>query len=178
MPYVRSGLSPVEIEQRLGQSWERVRNTDPAVRAAFSSFYGTLAGDAALAATFLDPTRTVSALEKQSRAAYTSGMGQRLGIDLDQEVSERIAGLPRTEAGIYENLTQLNQLQGSGIFDEGITETSDLSTQNTGVAAVFDGDGKAAQALERRTIERNAARASVPGGAIRTQRGATGLGEG
>ena len=173
--YLSQNLSASEIEQRLGQAWERVRNTDPNVRAQFGEFYGTLDGDAALAATFLDPTRTMASLERQSRAAYTSGMGRRMGIDLDRQLSERIADLPRTDAGIMEGLNQLNQLQGSGIFQETISETDDLTTQGTGVDAVFDGSGVANSQMERRTIERNAARAAVPGGALRTQRGATGL---
>lgn len=171
--YMRNGLSAVEIEQRLGQSWERVQSTPPEVRAAFDEFYGTLQGDAALAALYLDPTKTLSSLERQSRVAYTAGMGRRLGLGIDQEIAEGIAALPRTEAGIYEGLTQLNELDESGIFTEGIAETDNLTTEGTGVDAVFGGSSRA---IERRTRERQANNAAVPGGAIRTQGGATGLG--
>ena len=175
--YLRNGLSAVEVEERLGRAWERVQNTDPLVRQAFSDFYGTLAGDAALASTYLDPQRTLTSLDRQSRAAYTRGMGQRLGFSLDQSFSERVADTPATEGGIQERLTQLNQFDKSGIMTETIGESADnLTTEGVGADAVFFGDGAAAGKLERRTIERNAARAAVPGGALRTNRGLTGVG--
>lgn len=174
---MRNGLSAAEVEQRLGQAWERVRSTDPAVRDAYSSFYGA-EGDAALAATFLDPTKTLSQIERQSRAAYTAGYGQRMGIPIDQQAAERIADLPKTEAGIFQDLTQINQLKGSGIFDETMGEAADadLEANTTGLDAVIFGDGAANQAMQRRTEERKAVDRSASGGALRTQRGATGLG--
>lgn len=175
--YLRNGLSAVEIEERLGNAWDRVQNSDPLVRQAFSDFYGTLAGDEALAAAYLDPARLQSALDRQSRAAYTRGMGQRLGFSLDQAQSERIADSPATEGGIYERLGQLAQLDSSGIMQETIGESgTDLTTEGVGADAVFFGSGAAAGELERRTISRRAANAAVPGGAVRTQRGLTGVG--
>lgn len=175
---MRQGLSPLEVEDRLGQAWDRVQNTAPEVRQAFSDFYGTLVGDAALASTFLDPTRTMAALDRQSRTAYTAGMGRRLGINLDQTTADRVAALPRTEAGIVEGLGQISQLQGSGIFNETIGErnATDLAAETTGVDATFGGDGTASALLERRALERSAQRAAVPGGALRTNEGVTGVG--
>lgn len=169
---MRQGLSVVEIEQRLGQAWERVQNTEPAVRDAFSSFYGTMTGDAALAATFLDPTRTLSALERESRAAYTAGMGQRIGVSIDQQLAERFADTPQTDAGIYQSLTALNALDKSGVMTETIGEAANnLTTQGAGVDSVLGGNNAE---IERRIIERQAARAAVPGGAVRTNRGLSG----
>lgn len=175
---MRQGLSSLEVEDRLGQAWDRVQNTAPEVRQAFSDFYGTLVGDAALASTFLDPARTMAALDRQSRTAYTAGMGRRLGINLDSTTSDRIATLPRTEAGIVEGLGQISQLEGSGIFNETLGERSgtDLTAETTGVDATFGGDGTASASLERRSIERAAQRAAVPGGALRTNEGVTGVG--
>jgi len=171
-----NGLSAVEVEQRLGQAWDRVQNTDPAVRQVFSEFYGTLAGDAALAATFLDPARTMANIEKQSRAAYTAGMGRRVGLELDQSAAERIAGLPKTEAGIYQDLTAVSQMQGGGIFSETMGERAkDLTAEQTGIDATVFGDGIAQADIEKRVIERRAQNAAVPGGALRTNRGMTGL---
>lgn len=173
-----NGLSPEEVEQRLGQSWERVRNTDPAVREMYASFYG-VDGDAALAATFLDPAKTMSQLERQSRSAYTAGMGQRLGISMEQAAAERIAGLPKTDAGIFEDLTNVNQLEGGGIFTETYGEQTDedLTAATTGLDAVIFGDGAANTAIQRRTTERRSVDRGSSGGALRTNRGATGLGE-
>jgi len=173
---LRNNLSVAEVEQRLGQAWERVTTTDPQVREAFNEFYG-IEGDAALAAMFLDPTRTMSALEKQSRAAYTAGTGRAMGLTVDQQLAERFANLPKTEAGINETLGQLNALDKSGIMSETMGESAlDLTLETTGIDSVLDNNGAANQAIERRIIERQANRAAVPGGAIRTQTGLTGAG--
>jgi len=88
------GLSALEVEDRLGQTYERVQNTDPLVRAKFNEFFGVAQGDAALAAVYLDPSKTLANLERMSRTAYTSGMGQRMGISIDQATADRIAGTP------------------------------------------------------------------------------------
>lgn len=173
---MRNGLSAIEVEERLGQAWERVQNTDPKVRAAFKDFYGTLDGDAALAGVFLDPTRTLSALERQSRAAYTAGQGRKVGIELDKQVAERIADMPFTDAGIFDRVGQLNEMNKSGLMTESIGESgNDLTTEGVGVDAAFFNDGKALGELERRVIERQAARSAVPGGAARTQQGLIGV---
>jgi hypothetical protein len=93
-------------------------------------------------------------------------------------MSDRVAGLPKTDAGIYQDLTQLSTMAGSGIFDETLGESAgkDLTAETTGANAVFFGDGQANSDLERRQIERQAQRAAVPGGALRTQQGLRGAG--
>lgn len=170
------GLSPVEIEQRLGQTWERVQNTDPAVRQAYGRFFG-IQGDAALAATYLDPARTLASLERMSRTAYTAGMGMHMGVNIDQATADRIAGSPSTDAGIYQDLQTLGGLAGSGIFQETLGEGgTNLTAEQTGVDATFFGNGQAQAAIDRRTRERKAQDAAVPGGALRTNRGLTGAG--
>lgn len=170
------GMSAVEVENRLGDAWARVRNTDPAVLEAFGEFFG-IEGEAMLAATFLDPETTLAQLDRRSRTAYTSGMGNRLGLNIDQAAADRIAGLPKTDAGILQDLTRINQLnvQG-GVFTEGITETQDLTAETTGLDAVVYGDGNAANAIEARQLRRAANDRSSLGGAAVTQQGAVGVG--
>lgn len=169
---MRKGLSPVEVEQRLGTAYERVQSTDPEIRAAFTEFYGVGQGDAALASYYLDPARTQSSLEKASRAAYTAGKGKTMGIDIDQTVAERMAALPKTEGGIYQDLTDVNKMKP--LYTEGITETKDLTT-GSGIEAVSFGDGEANADLQRRILERQANERSSSGGAAVTQRGVVGL---
>jgi hypothetical protein len=170
------GMSAVEIEQRLGDAWTRVRNTDPAVTDAYREFFG-VQGDAMLAATFLDPTTTLTQLDRQSRTAYTAGMGRTLGLNIDQAAADRMAGLPNTDAGIMQNLTRVNQLNGmGGVFTEGITETQDLTAETTGIDSIVYGDGNATSEIERRQIRRNANDRSSLGGAAVTQQGAVGVG--
>jgi hypothetical protein len=172
---MRKGLSAVEVEQRLGTAWERVQNTDPLVRDTFNNYFGVL-GDAALASMFLDPGRTQAGLDRMSRTAYTAGIGKRMGIDVDQATADRVAGLPKTDAGIYQDLTQISGIEGSGILTETLGEGAhDLGTKDA-QDSVFFGSGAAASELERRQIERNSARAAVSGGALRTNKGLTGVG--
>lgn len=165
------GMSPAEVEERIGKGWSMVRDVDPAVRQAFSNFYG-VEGDAALAAFVLDPTRTVAKVEQSARAAYTAGYGRTIGLDVDKVYAERIAQLPKTEAGIQQDLGEVSKM--SGLYTETITETDDL-TANTGLEAVALGDGTAMNALQRRSIQRSVTDRSSSGGAAATQAGVTGL---
>lgn len=168
-------LSAAEVEDRLGQAWTMVRNTDPAVTGAFSDFFG-MEGDAALAAMFLDPTRTQESLNRAARTAYTAGMGRTMGLNIGRGQAERIAGLPQTEAGITEGLRQVSQLNTEGgVFFEGITEQRDLTAEQTGVEAGLLGSGEAQQDIERRLIRRQAAGRPAGGGAAVSTTGVVGL---
>ena len=138
-------------------------------------FFG-VEGDAAMAAFFLDPARTTASLDRAARTAYTAGMGRNVGLDLDQTISDRVASLPSTYAGIWENLRSVASMnRDGGVFDEGFTETADLTAEGTGIDAVFFGDGAAAAQMERRILERDANARSSTGGAIITQAGAVGV---
>jgi hypothetical protein len=172
--YMKLGLSASEIESRVGATLDRVRNTDPLVRDTFSNYFG-VSGDAALAAVFLDPTKSLAQLDQMSRAAYTGGTGARMGIGIDQATAERIAQSPLTDAGITQGVQTVAGITGSGILTEGFTETNDL-TNKTAIDATFFGDGAATNELQRRQQERSANAAASVGGAVRTQRGLTGLG--
>lgn len=171
---MRLGLSPSEIEARVGQSLERVRNTDPNVRQAFDQFFGA-SSDGALASMYLDPSHTLAQLDRMSRTAYTAGMGQRLGVNIDQATADRIAASPSTDAGIYQDLGTVAGLNSSGIFTESLGEANDLNT-GTAIDATFFGSGRAQQDIERRRLERNANALANPGGAVRTSRGLIGAG--
>lgn len=169
---MRNGFSVAELEQRLGQSWARVQSTDPAIRDAFTQFYG-VQGDAALAAFYLDKNQTVAKLEQYSRAAYTAGMGHSVGVDINKQVAERIAGMPLSEAGIVQGLTDTAHITGSGILNAGITEQPDLTQADALNASVF-GDGAAAARIARRTLARQANDRSSTGGGALTQSGLVG----
>ena len=168
------GISPVELEQRVGQGWARVQGADPAIRQAFSDFYGVGNGDSALAAFFLDPANMVQNLERMSKSAYTAGKGMQAGLGLSQTASERIAAMTTSDAQIDQGIGQLSDY--SGLFSEDVTETQDLTAETTGVDAAFGNDAQARAALERRLIGRQANRGLGGGGAVQTQRGLIGTG--
>lgn len=167
-------MSIAELEERIVQTYEYVQNALPEVRAKFQEFYGVAQGDAALAAYVLDPERTTANLERARRSAYTAGLADRFDIALSRAVSERIAQLPQTEAGIVAGLQQISAQQG--LFDEGVFETTDLSAENEGVASVFEADADAMRAIERRRASRTASSRATAGGAAQTARGVVGAG--
>ena len=170
------GISAAEVEQRLGQAWTRVRNTDPAVLDTFREFYG-IDGDGAMAAMFLDPAKTVDSLDRASMTAYTAGMGKTMGLNLDRTIAERVAALPKTEGGIVQDLQQVSQMNSAGgLFSESIGESANLTAETTGIGAVALGEGQAQADLQRRLAERGANSMSSTGGAATTQRGITGVG--
>lgn len=169
-------LSADEVEARLGSAWTLVRNTDPAVLDQFAEFFG-VQGDAAMAAFFLDPGRTTAQIDRMARTAYTSGLGETLGLNIGQQAADRIAALPKTEGGIWQDLTELSRLERpGGVMVEGITETRDLDLMDEGLDAVVFGDGDALSAIERRILERKANDRSSLGGAAITQAGVVGVG--
>ena len=170
-----ANVSALEVEERLGRSWEMVRNTDPLVLNAFSEFFG-VQGEAALAAFFLDPTRTTASLDRAARTAYTSGMGSSIGLNINKNLADRIAGLPSTEGGIWQDLQTVGRMTASGgVFDENIGEVTDLSAEAEGIGAVMLGDGEANALIQRRIIERKAIETSSQGGAALTEAGLTGV---
>lgn len=167
-------LSAVEVEQRLGEAWIRTQQTDPEIRRAFDQFYGVGDGDAALAAFFLDPQRTVVSLERASRAAYTAGMGRRAGIDINQQIAERVAATGRTEGAIQQDIQEISRL--GSVFEETMGERdTDLQAGTTGAEAIMLGSAEAQAAIERRITQRRSQVQSQSGGALVTERGAVGL---
>ena len=168
------GISPVELEQRVGQGWARVQSADPAIRQAFSDFYGVGNGDSALAAFFLDPTNMVQNLDRMSKSAYTAGKGIQAGVGLDRTTAERISAMTTSDTQIDQGIGQLSEY--GTLFDEGVAEAEDLSLEGAGVDAAFGNDAKARSALERRLIGRQANRGLGGGGAVQTQRGLIGTG--
>lgn len=167
-----SDISLEELDGRLGQAFEYVQAAPPEVRDAFREFYGVAQGDAQLAAWALNPERTLVDIERATRTAYAGGMAKRFDISLSRAASERIAALPRTEAGITEGLTQL-AAQGN-VFEEGLFEVGDISAENQGIASVFEGDANASREIERRVIRRRAPDQSSTGGAALTNQGLIG----
>lgn len=172
---ILNDMSATEVQQRITQAYDYVLSAPPEVRAAFSEFYGVGQGDAQLAAWALDPERTVRDMTRATRTAYTAGMGERFGIEINRATAESIADLPKTEAGIAAGMEQIASM--SPVFSESIGEqATDLTAGGTGIDAVFNGSGEANQALQRRLAARKAIDRSSTGGALTTQSGVVGAG--
>lgn len=171
---ILSDISVSELDQRLGQAYEYVQAAPPEVRQAFTDFYGVAQGDAHLAAWALDPDRTLTDINRATRTAYTGGMAKRFDIQLGRDAAQRIADLPKTEAGITEGLENISAQ--ADLFREGVFDTTDLTAENHGVASVFEADAEASKAIERRLIQRKNIDRSSTGGAALTNQGLIGAG--
>ena len=169
------GLSPVEVESRLGQAWTAVAETPIEVRQAFSDFFGVGGDTEALLGIYLDPETTLADLDRMSRTAYTAGMGKVTGLTVDRALAERIQALPMTQAGIVDSLQRTATVAQSGLLTETFGEGAQDLTQQDAVDSTIFGDGAAAGRLERRTIERQANARSSTGGAALSDQGLTGL---
>ena len=171
--FLRADLSGSDVVNRIETAFNYVASAPDEVRAKFEEFYGVGQGDIALATYVLDPQVALSELEKSTRTAYTAGMGERYEIRLARAQAERIAEMPMTEAGIVDGLQQI--AAQSPLFTESVGEAVDLTAEETGVAAVFEGSGEARTALERRLTARQAINRATVGGAVTTAGGVTGL---
>ena len=137
-----------------------------------SEYFGIDQGDAALAAFYLDPKMVLGKLDVISKTAYTSGMGKTMGLDIDKELAERVAQLPKSEAGITQDLQQAASM--AALYTESFGETDDL-TGETGVRSVSLGDAGATNSLNCRAAERSAVNRASVGGAALTSEGVVGL---
>jgi len=171
---ILSDMSPTEVNDRITQAYDYVLSAPPEVRDAFDEFYGVGQGDAQLASWALDPDRTVRDMTRATRTAYTAGMGEKFGIQMNRAAAESIADLPKTEAGIVQGLEQVASM--SPIFTESIGEANDLTAGNEGIDSVFNGSGEANTAIQRRLAQRKAIDRSSTGGALTTQAGVLGAG--
>jgi hypothetical protein len=171
--YLSRGLSAQDVEDRVSQAFNFVMSSPLEVRDKFDEFYGVGEGDIALATYILDPDVSLRELEKRGRTAYAAGLGERYDMQLSREAAGRIADQPLTVAGISEGLQQIGAR--APLFAESVGEAVDLTAEETGVAAVFEGSGEAQTALERRLIRRRSIERASVGGALTTAAGVTGL---
>ena len=174
--YLSNNLSGEDVVGRIETAFNYVVTAPPEVRAKFEEFYGVGQGDIALATYILDPDIAVRELEKAGRTAYAAGVAERYDIQLARQQAERIAETPLTNVGISEGLQQI--AAQAPLFAESVGEAVDLTAEETGVAAVFEGSGEARTALERRLAQRQAVNRATVGGAITTSAGVVGLGIG
>ena len=170
--YILRNISPAEIKRRTEQVFEYVDNAPPEVQQAFREYYGVGQSRGALAAFVLDPDRTAARVEKARDVAFVGGMAKRFDIDLNKSRAKQLAELGMSETAVVSNFTELNRR--AALFRESRFEDGDLTANDEGVAAVFEGDADATAAINRRLIERQAVNRVSTGGAIETNQGLVG----
>ena len=165
-------VSLAEVQTRVQDGLLKVSQAPPEVREAFASYFGA-SGDSALAALFLDPSIAAPELEKMAMTAVAGGIGARFGVQLAQGIAREIADTGVSDAGIWQGFAQIDSIRA--LFEESISETTDLTAEAEGVGAVFNTVQGATALLENRARSRTAAFRGGGGSAV-TEQGAVGLG--
>lgn len=78
--WIANNVSPDELNSRVSDAMNLVRQVDPTARSLLTQFYGVGAGD--LAAYFLDPKRALPTLDRQYKAVNVAGWAVRNGLTL------------------------------------------------------------------------------------------------
>ena len=170
--FIAGDVSVAELNDRIGQAYTRVATSSDEVRQVYAEWFGP-SGDSALAAYHLDPERAAPLLIEQADQALVGGVGRALDINISQTTAETLENLGIGQQAAYAGFRQLNDLRS--LFDETISEATDLNIGTEGVDAQFGLSSQAARVLERRRASRvNMARGG--GGATISQQGVIGLG--
>lgn len=150
--FIANDISPDEIQYRIQQGFEAVKNADPTVVNELKTLYGL--DDNMLAAYFIDPNKTKEAVVKSARAAEIAAQArQQAGIGLNVGQAESLATQGITEstaqagfAKIKQQEQLLNPLAGE-----------DALTQEELIAGTFGTSGAATQRVATTQRRRKAA---------------------
>jgi hypothetical protein len=172
---IANDVSPEELQGRIDQGYQAVKNASPAVIAEFKRLYGVGEGD--LAAYFIDPARARPTFDRyeaqrQAQAAAVSSQAQiQAGIALTAQESESLvrSGIT-TEAQAQAGFEQISAQQE--LFNPLSGEQAISREQQ--IAGTFGTNAEARKAIATRKRSRQAA--FETGGGFATAQGASALG--
>ena len=150
--FIANDISPDEVQYRIQQGFEAVKNADPAVVNELKSLYGL--DDSTLAAYFIDPNKTKEAVVKSARAAEIAAQArQQAGIGLNVGQAESLATQGITESTAqagFAKIKQQEQLLNPLAGEEALT-------QEELIAGTFGTSGAATQRVATTQRRRQAA---------------------
>jgi hypothetical protein len=171
---IANDVSPEELQGRIDQGYQAVKNASPAVIAEFKRLYGVGEGD--LAAYFIDPQRARPTFDRyeaqrQAQAAAVSSQAQiQAGIALTAQESESLVRSGITEAQSQAGFEQISAQQE--LFNPLSGEQAISREQQ--IAGTFGTNAEARKAIASRKRSRQAA--FETGGGFATAQGASALG--
>jgi hypothetical protein len=122
--FIANDISPDEIQYRVQQGYEAVKNADPIVVNELKSLYGL--DDATLAAYFIDPNKTKEAVVRSARAAEVAAQARKqAGIGLTATQAEELvqAGVTEQQAqSAFGDVRALQELTQPLMGEEGLTQ--------------------------------------------------------
>lgn len=162
-----------ELNDALEYTQKRVANAPPQVSQVFQEVFGPDALNAMMLA-FTNDEITLPALEDMVQTAEVGGAARRLGFDLSVAEMNRVADTNLAYDDLVAGFGTLDERRS--LFDETITENTNLTVGDAGVEAAFGLGGEGGRELERRAKSRAASTAGT-GGELAEQRGVSGLGQ-
>lgn len=148
--FIEGDVSPAELQARIENGYNAVKDADPAVKNQMRALYGVSEGE--LAAYFIDPERTrpllqAKQLQRQAQAANIAARGLEQGnIQLTTALAEELASRGITEA---QALAGFGQIGALGELTQTFAGEQALTTEDY-IGAAFGYDVQAQQDIERR----------------------------
>lgn len=164
--FIGGDVSPSELNQRVQQGYQAVKNADPQVVSEMRRLYGV--DDSQLAAYFLDPQRATPILLRQAEAAQIASQATtQAQMELTATQAEQLAtagvGVEQARQG-FQAISQAAELFTPLAGEQGAAMTTEEQ-----LGAVFGTSGQAQQRLRKRQAERQAAFAGGGGFATSQQ---------
>lgn len=152
--FIAGDVSPSELNTRINDGYNAVKNSDPQVIAEMQRLYGV--DDSQLAAYFLDPVKATPILLRQAQASQISAQATRqAGAEITAQQAEQLAIEGVTTQQAQAGFATIGQAQE--LFNPLAGEQGAGMTQQEQIGAVFSTDAAAAQRLRKKQAERTAA---------------------
>lgn len=152
--FIAGDVSPSELNTRINDGYNAVKNSDPQVIAEMQRLYGV--DDSQLAAYFLDPVKATPILLRQAQASQISAQATRqAGTEISAQQAEQLAIEGVTTQQAQAGFATIGQAQE--LFNPLAGEQGVGMTQQEQIGAVFSTDAAAAQRLRKKQAERTAA---------------------
>lgn len=152
--FISGDVSASELNTRINDGYNAVKNSDPQVIAEMQRLYGV--DDSQLAAYFLDPVKATPILLRQAQASQISAQATRqAGTEISAQQAEQLAIEGVTTQQAQAGFATIGQAQE--LFNPLAGEQGTGMTQQEQIGAVFSTDAAAAQRLRKKQAERTAA---------------------
>lgn len=159
--WIANNVSPDEIQERVGNAMNLVRQVDPTAKGLLTQFYGVADGD--LAAYFLDPKRALPTLQRQYEAVNVAAFAKKAGLNtmnsqhweelVDKGVTAEAAAQGMATVGqFYRTLGNLGEVHGIQY------------TQGDAEADVFFNDNEKRRKIVQREVAAFSGRSGFQGG--------------
>lgn len=163
-------VSPAELQRRINQGYDDVRNADPEVVRQMKELYNVTEAD--LVSYFIDPVRTESKILRQAETAKISAQAKlQAGMQLTAQEAQQIEATGATEAAARKGFAEIRAQEQ--LYTPLLGEQGQISREEQ-IGAALGTSAAATQRIETRR-RRRVAEFEVGGSFATGQTGITGL---